>query len=213
MIVLSFYSLKGYLKGAVKMFLSIVGTTFIIFLAYFLAKDLMVNFENGIIFDFFNNFYVNLFNKLVPGEFSSIDELVNSLGGVFSVLSIILEDISFDGVLSCGHIVGPTLARLTINILLFLILFFLLHFLIKIFSLLINKMINFAGLSFANRMLGLVLGLLKGTVVFAIIFLCLSTLASLNLSEGLTNFVQSGFFSNFIYENYITKIFSFIYHI
>ena len=195
------------------MFLSIVGTTFIIFLAYFLAKDLMVNFENGMIFDFFNNFYVNLFNKLVPGEFSSIDELVNSLGGVFSVLSIILEDISFDGVLSCGHIVGPTLARLTINILLFLILFFLLHFLIKIFSLLINKMINFAGLSFANRMLGLVLGLLKGTVVFAIIFLCLSTLASLNLSEGLTNFVQSGFFSNFIYENYITKIFSFIYHI
>lgn len=213
MIVLSFYSLKGYLKGAVKMFLSIVGTTFIIFLAYFLAKDLMVNFENGMIFDFFNNFYVNLFNKLVPGEFSSIDELVNSLGGVFSVLSIILEDISFDGVLSCGHIVGPTLARLTINILLFLILFFLLHFLIKLFSLLINKMINFAGLSFANRMLGLVLGLLKGTVVFAIIFLCLSTLASLNLSEGLTNFVQSGFFSNFIYENYITKIFSFIYHI
>lgn len=213
MIVLSFYSLKGYLKGAVKMFLSIVGTTFIIFLAYFLAKDLMVNFENGMIFDFFNNFYVNLFNKLVPGEFSSIDELVNSLGGVFSVLSIILEDISFDGVLSCGHIVGPTLARLTINILLFLILFFLLHFLIKIFSLLINKMINFAGLSFANRMLGLVLGLLKGTVVFAIIFLCLSTLASLNLSEGLTNFVQSGFFSNFIYENYIIKIFSFIYHI
>lgn len=213
MIVLSFYSLKGYLKGAVKMFLSIVGTTFIIFLAYFLAKDLMINFENGVIFDFFNNFYVNLFNKLVPGEFSSIDELVNSLGGVFSVLSIILEDISFDGVLSCGHIVGPTLARLTINILLFLILFFLLHFLIKIFSLLINKMINFAGLSFANRMLGLVLGLLKGTVVFAIIFLCLSTLASLNLSEGLTNFVQSGFFSNFIYENYITKIFSFIYHI
>ena len=213
MIVLSFYSLKGYLKGAVKMFLSIVGTTFIIFLAYFLAKDLMVNFENGVIFDFFNNFYVNLFNKLVPGEFSSIDELVNSLGGVFSVLSIILEDISFDGVLSCGHIVGPTLARLTINIRLFLILFFLLHFLIKIFSLLINKMINFAGLSFANRMLGLVLGLLKGTVVFAIIFLCLSTLASLNLSEGLTNFVQSGFFSNFIYENYITKIFSFIYHI
>ncbi len=195
------------------MFLSIVGTTFIIFLAYFLAKDLMVNFENGMIFDFFNNFYVNLFNKLVPGEFSSIDELVNSLGGVFSVLSIILEDISFDGVLSCGHIVGPTLARLTINILLFLILFFLLHFLIKIFSLLINKMINFAGLSFANRMLGLVLGLLKGTVVFAIIFLCLSTLASLNLSEGLTNFVQSGFLSNFIYENYITKIFSFIYHI
>ncbi len=195
------------------MFLSIVGTTFIIFLAYFLAKDLMINFENGVIFDFFNNFYVNLFNKLVPGEFSSIDELVNSLGGVFSVLSIILEDISFDGVLSCGHIVGPTLARLTINILLFLILFFLLHFLIKIFSLLINKMINFAGLSFANRMLGLVLGLLKGTVVFAIIFLCLSTLASLNLSEGLTNFVQSGFFSNFIYENYITKIFSFIYHI
>ena len=213
MIVLSFYGLKGYLKGAVKMFLSIVGTTFIIFLAYFLAKDLMINFENGVIFDFFNNFYVNLFNKLVPGEFSSIDELVNSLGGVFSVLSIILEDISFDGVLSCGHIVGPTLARLTINILLFLILFFLLHFLIKIFSLLINKMINFAGLSFANRMLGLVLGLLKGTVVFAIIFLCLSTLASLNLSEGLTNFVQSGFFSNFIYENYITKIFSFIYHI
>lgn len=195
------------------MFLSIVGTTFIIFLAYFLAKDLMVNFENGVIFDFFNNFYVNLFNKLVPGEFSSIDELVNSLGGVFSVLSIILEDISFDGVLSCGHIVGPTLARLTINILLFLILFFLLHFLIKIFSLLINKMINFAGLSFANRMLGLVLGLLKGTVVFAIIFLCLSTLASLNLSEGLTNFVQSGFLSNFIYEKYITKIFSFIYHI
>ena len=195
------------------MFLSIVGTTFIIFLAYFLAKDLMINFENGVIFDFFNNFYVNLFNKLVPGEFSSIDELGNSLGGVFSVLSIILEDISFDGVLSCGHIVGPTLARLTINILLFLILFFLLHFLIKIFSLLINKMINFAGLSFANRMLGLVLGLLKGTVVFAIIFLCLSTLASLNLSEGLTNFVQSGFFSNFIYENYITKIFSSIYHI
>ena len=195
------------------MFLSIVGTTFIIFLAYFLAKDLMVNFENGMIFDFFNNFYVNLFNKLVPGEFSSIEELANSLGGVFSVLSIILEDISFDGVLSCGHIVGPTLARLTINILLFLILFFLLHFLIKIFSLLINKMINFAGLSFANRMLGLVLGLLKGTVVFAIIFLCLSTLASLNLSEGLTNFVQSGFLSNFIYENYITKFFSFIYHI
>lgn len=195
------------------MFLSLVGTTFIIFLAYFLAKDLTVNFENGVIFDFFNNFYVNIFNNLVPGEFSSVGELLNSLGGVLSVLTIILEDISFEGVLSCGQIVGPTLARLTINILLFLILFFLLHFLIKLLSLLLNKMINLAGLTFANRLMGFILGLLKGAVVFAIIFLCLSTLASLNLSDGLTNFVQSGFLSNYIYENYISKIFSFIYHI
>lgn len=214
--ICAFYSVKGFVRGFVKMLLSFVGVFLIAIISFKIAS----NIENLFgLQDFFQNLFTNLLNGLANETFSSKEELMTtleSLSGNFvliSILKLLVSSISIQGELTLGGVFSPILSNIAYRLVVFLIIFILILFLIRIIGYLLNFAIKKTGLSPVNRFLGLFLGFLKGLVISSIVFIILSTLASFNLSEGLTSFVNSGYVSKYIYENHIIKLFEGVYSI
>ena len=214
--ICAFYSVKGFVRGFVKMLLSFVGVFLITVISFKFAS----NIENLFgLQDFFQNLFTNLLNGLASGTFSRKEYLMTtleSLSGNFvliSILKLLVSSISIQGELTLGGVFSPILSNIAYRLVVFFIVFILILFLTRIIGYLLNFAIKKTGLSPVNRFLGLFLGLLKGFVISSIVFIILSTLASFNLSEGLTSFVNSGYVSKYIYENHIIKLFEGVYSI
>ena len=171
------------------------------------------NFAGTAVFDTLKN----LFDGIVPGSFSSMAEFqsalaLTNLGAIFGLfVGKLFGNISFDGTLSAGQILAPTLSKILIGVALFLIIFLIAEILLKIVRIFLNKIIKKCGLSMGNRILGGIVGLLKGVIVFGVVFAVLSISANVLLNEGLLKFVQSGTVSNFLYDNLFGKILNFVY--
>lgn len=214
--ICAFYSVKGFVRGFAKMLLSFVGVFLIAVISFKIAS----NIENLFgLQDLFQNLFTNLLNGLASGTFSTKEELMTtleSLSGNFvliSILKLLVSSISIQGELTLGGVFSPILSNIAYRLVVFLIVFILILFLTRIIGYLLNFAIKKTGLSPVNRFLGLFLGFLKGLVISSIVFIILSTLASFNLSEGLTSFVNSGYVSKYIYENHIIKLFEGVYSI
>ncbi len=216
MAICAFYSIKGFVRGFVKMLLSFVGVFLIAIISFKIAS----NIENLFgLQDFFQNLFTNLLNGLASGTFSNKEELMTTLESLsgnlvlISILKLLVSSISIQGELTLGGVFSPILSNIAYRLVVFLIVFILILFLTRIIGYLLNFAIKKTGLSPVNRFLGLFLGFLKGLVISSIVFIILSTLASFNLSEGLTSFVNSGYVSKYIYENHIIKLFEGVYSI
>lgn len=214
--ICAFYSIKGFVRGFVKMLLSFVGVFLIAIISFKIAS----NIENLFgLRDCFQNLFTNLLNGLASGTFSSKEELMTTLESLsgnlvlISILKLLVSSISIQGELTLGGVFSPILSNIAYRLVVFLIVFILILFLTRIIGYLLNFAIKKTGLSPVNRFLGLFLGFLKGLLISSIVFIILSTLASFNLSEGLTSFVNSGYVSNYIYENHIIKLFEGVYSI
>ena len=196
------------------MLVSLISVFFIIFIAYQIAKNVDNLFG---LYNYLTDMFENIFNNMLEGTFSNKEELMLALEGVninvfiYSILNIVLSSISFSGEMTFGEIVAPSLATFVYRLIVFLIVFFVILVVIKIFSYLLNFVIKKTGLSPANRFLGLLLGLVKGIIISSIIFIVLSSISSLNISDSLTTFVNSGYVSSHIYERYIVKLFEGLY--
>lgn len=198
------------------MLLSFVGVFLIAIISFKIAS----NIENLFgLQDFFQNLFTNLLNGLASGTFSNKEELMTTLESLsgnlvlISILKLLVSSISIQGELTLGGVFSPILSNIAYRLVVFLIVFILILFLTRIIGYLLNFAIKKTGLSPVNRFLGLFLGFLKGLVISSIVFIILSTLASFNLSEGLTSFVNSGYVSKYIYENHIIKLFEGVYSI
>ena len=211
LLILAFYFVRGCLKGFVSTLFSLVGT----FVVALISLQLMHQFlpiAESYCGDFVKETLGGLFDGLVKGNFANIDDLEIALsatkfGTLFSFfISKLIGNISFDGTLTAGQILAPTISTILIKVVLFLIIFVVFEILLKILRLFLNKIIKKCGFSVGNRILGGVLGLLKGIFVFGIVFFSLSMLSNIILSEGLLQFVRSGQISNLLYENLLSKI-------
>ncbi len=213
--ILGLYGVKGFLKGFVRMLLSLFSVVIVAILAYMIVLKL----SNGQIlfgiYDYFNSIFKDIFNNLIPGQFSNIDDLIVAIGSsnviITPIIKLVLKGVYMDGNMTAGEILAPNLAMLVYKIILFVIVFLLLSVIVKLLNLVVNLIIKKTGLSLANRTVGLILGLLKGIIISSILYLILSTLASLNISEELTNFMNMGAISNYIYQNFVVNIFEFVY--
>ena len=69
--ILGLYGVKGFLKGFVRMLLSLFSVVIVAILAYMIVLKL----SNGQIlfgiYDYFNSIFEDIFNNLIPGHFSS----------------------------------------------------------------------------------------------------------------------------------------------
>lgn len=190
------------------MLFSFFGFTFLIFLSYKLSFE----FDN--IFGFedllFEAIKTNLDN-LVPGKFGSMDEVylvIDDFETFFKPIFLLLsKNITFNGTLMFGDIFAPTLSTLSYKFISFFVILILLSVVVKIFEIIISLIIKKTGLSPVNRFFGLILGYLKGVMLSSIIFFLLSFLSSFGLSENLTNFINSGYFSKLVYDRYIVRLF------
>ncbi len=214
--ILSFYSVRGFLKGFLSMIFSLLGVFFVAIVSWKLAEVFLPtvqNYAGGAVFETIKK----LIDGIVPGKFSSLSEFqsalsLSSIGAIFSVfVTKLFENITFDGALSAGQILAPTLSNILTRLLTFLLIFIILEVFLKILRFLLNKIIKKCGFSIGNRILGGLVGLLKGVFVFGIVFAVLSILANVLLNDGLLEFVKSGSISNFLYNNLIAKIVNMIY--
>ena len=127
------------------------------------------------------------------------------------VLQTVLKNITFEGDMSFGEIVAPSLTLIFLKVVLFILLFILLSAVFKLIDFILRKCISFAGFGRINRLAGFFLGLLKGFVISMLVFVLLTALSSLNISERLTSFVESGLVSSYLYNHYFLNIFNLFY--
>lgn len=216
LVIALFYFFRGFFKGFVSMLFSLLGTIFVIVLSWTLCDVLMPTIQNWIGEDV-QNFVSNALNSAIPGEFENWSKLSETITqsrfGI--VLSFLIEklvgDISFEGTLTAGQILGASLSNVLLKVITFVLLFLILFLILKILRLVLNSIIKSFGLTFVNRFFGGVIGLAKGLVVFGVLFFVLTTFASLFLNESLMNFVEGGVVSNFLYENIILKFVEMLY--
>ena len=210
------YAIKGFVKGFVRMLLSFISFALIIFIAYEIATNTINLFGLN---DYLQNIFKNMLDGMGLGTFSNKNEIYIALEGanvnvmLIALLKILLNNIEFEGNLTFGQIFSPTLADFTYRIIIFFGSFVIVLLLTRLVAFLLGFILKKTGLTPVNRFFGFVLGVFKGVIISTLIFVSLSLLASLNLSEGLTNFVNSGYVSKFIYENHIIKLFDGLYSI
>ena len=197
------------------MFFSLVGTIGIVFLSYWLAGKITPSFVGGNIYNILYNAIESFFDGLITGEFGSIDELLSNLPNNLNmatliVINILSQNITFEGELTCGEIFAPILSKIIVKIILFIGIFIIIKIIYRLLFAILNMITKKCGLTMFNRILGFLLGFVKGFVYCSLIFIILSALSSLNISSNLTNFVESGIISSYIYEHFITDIFNLI---
>ena len=211
-----YYFIKGCFKGAVSMLFSLLGLFFVAFVAWQLANivyPFVESFAGKAVFNTLTTFL----NGAVPGTFSSVAQLQSALaqtkiGLIFSLfLSKLLPELVIDGNLSAGQILAPTLTAVFLEVLSFIVLFLLLSVVLKLLRLIIEKFIKKCGLSFGNRILGGVIGIAKGLLIFSLVFIILTITSNLLMNQWLLRFVQSGKLSHFIYQTFAQKIFGIFY--
>ena len=214
--ILVYYFVRGCWKGFLSMIFSLVGVFFVALISWKLSEVFLPtvqSFAGGAIFDGLKS----LFDGIFPGNFASLADFqakisLSGIGAIFSVfLGKLLGDITFDGSLSAGQILAPTLSKILLEVVTFLLIFLILEILLKFLRFFLNKIIKNCGLSTGNRILGGVVGLLKGVVVFGLAFALFSILANVLMNEGLLEFVKSGAISNFLYDHFLVKFLNFIY--
>lgn len=173
-----------------------------------------------------NIFYLNAYNligasvektiktgldSLVYGTFSDIETLKNAILAsnfkTFSFfLNFLMKDIAFDGSLSAGQILAPSLSVLITKVITFVIAFVVLMIILKLLKVIAMKFTNFCGIGVGNKIVGGLIGIFKGLFVFGTFYVALLLLSNFMLNDSLLSFVKSGYISNYIYEHYIKII-------
>ena len=211
-----FYFIKGYFKGFISMVFSLVGT----FAMFVIAWKLTAFFSSYPQSWFGDGIYGMLksgIDEIVSGEFTSMEDFRTALmqtryGSLFGLfLTNLIGDVSFDGSLTAGQILAPSLSELLIKVVTFLIVFLILMILFKILKFLLNKTIKMLGFQSGNKILGGLVGAIKGLILFGIVYVVLVAISNFTLNEGLLSFVQRGAVSQFLYDNLIIKIINLFY--
>ncbi|HIT62118.1 MAG TPA: CvpA family protein [Candidatus Caccovivens faecavium] len=210
------YAFIGFYRGAIRMLFSLLRVALLLLLCYYLSERLTISLVGSSLWQGVYEFLKNIFDGLLPGEFQSMSEVLYSVGLMSNVvmrliLQAVLKNITFEGSMSFGEIVAPTLTLIFLKVVLFILLFILLSILFKLIDFVLRKCVKFAGLGKVNRLLGFFLGAIKGFVVSMIVFTVLTFLSSLNISDGLTSFVESGLISSYLYNHYFLNIFNLFY--
>lgn len=206
----------GFYRGAVKMLFSLFRVALLLLLCYYLSEQLANSLVGGALWQHIYEFLKGIFDDVLPGEFQNMSEVLYSVGFLSNavlrvVLQTVLKNITFEGDMSFGEIVAPSLTLIFLKVVLFILLFILLSAIFKLIDFILRKCISFAGFGRINRLAGFFLGLLKGFVISMLVFVLLTALSSLNISEGLTSFVESGLVSSYLYNLYFLNIFNLFY--
>lgn len=211
-----FYFIKGYFKGFISMVFSLVGT-FAMFVIAWKLTAFFSSYAQSWFGDGIHGMLKSGIDEIVSGEFTSMEEfrialMQTSYGSLFGLFLInLIGNVSFDGSLTAGQILAPSLSELLIKVITFLIVFLILMILFKILRFLLNKTIKMLGFQSGNKILGGFIGIIKGLIIFGIVYVILVAISNFTLNEGLLSFVQSGAVSQFLYDNLIIKIINLFY--
>lgn len=216
LIFVSINFLKGLKKGFLTAFFTFVG----IFLAIVIAwkfTNVVSDYMKNLIGDGVANFLKNILDSLSDEKFSNMEDVKifisnQNYGNIFVfIFDKLLDSISFEGKLTIGEIFAPSLTSLFTKITTFAMLFVLICLVVNVVIRILSKFNKNFCFQSGNKILGGLMGLFKGLVLFSIFYIIISLLSNVLLNENLLNFATSGRISNYIYENYTKKIISLFY--
>ncbi len=208
LVVISFYFCKGFIKGFISTLLSLI-TVFVVAVAAWKLVDVCLPYIQNVVQQPISNFICELLDGAIAGEFSSMEEfesaIANSKFSVFLIIKSLVGEIYFEGALTAGQILSPSLGLIATKVIVFVVLFFMLSLVVRIVKVLLKKIIMVCGLSVSDRVLGGVLGIAKGLIIFLILFSIMTAISNVILNEGLNNFLQGGQISKVVY-NWLMEI-------
>ncbi|MGN1201598.1 MAG: CvpA family protein [Candidatus Caccovivens sp.] len=211
---LLFFCAVGVYKGFVRAVFSLL-STFLIAIISWRVCPIVAEWLSSIIAHPINSVLNDILNNLVPGTFSDVSQFqAQILQGnvVFAfILNLVLSNITFEGELTAGQILGPTLSNLFIKVLSFVVLFVLLLLIVRILRMFVNKLVKICGLNGVNRFFGGFVGLVKGLLYFVIFYMVFCAFANFTLNENMLNFVSNGSVSQAFYNWFIEKIINLFY--
>lgn len=206
--IIGFYFCKGFIKGFVSTLLSLI-SIFVVAVAAWKLVDVCLPYIQEVVQQPISNLISELLDGAIAGEFSSMEEfervIANSKFSVFLIIKNLIGEIYFEGALTAGQILSPSLGLLATKVIAFVVLFFMLSLIVRIVKILLKKIVKVCGLSVGDRVLGGVLGIAKGLIVFLILFSIMAAISNVILNEGFNNFLQGGQVSNMVY-NWIIEI-------
>lgn len=210
------FFLKGYFKGFISMLFSFIGFFIAVFVAWKMTPVFIHYTENYIgnaIFSSLSNFL----NDIFPGNFTSMEDLSLSIsqskyGFIFSyIFEKLFKNLTFEGNLTAGQILSPTLTQLLLSVITFAILCVALLIMVKIFVLIANFAITKSHFQTGNRILGGLVGCMQGVILFGVGYIVLVSISNFTLNLSLQNFLEQGIISKFLYDNLIIKIINLFY--
>lgn len=212
-IVVGIFLVKGFFKGFLAMLFSLVGVVVISSISWGLSESAVEVLKS---FSFIQNDLFEIIKNALDGvigeRFSNVDDLLVGVENsnlnviVVFIIKLLAKDIVFEGNLSVGEVFAPIFHNMLLKTVSFVLMFFVLFVILKVLNVFLNKLIKIAGLSFVNRIFGALLGLIKGMLIFGIIYIIFSAIASFSANETLLYVIQDAEVSSYVYEN-IFKIF------
>jgi len=208
------YFLKGFWRGLLNVIVSLFATVLVFVLAYKFCQPLGEYFQELNFVDFQSSIS-GFLDQMFVGKFASNEELIAAISSENKVfvffLSKLLKNISFDGILTAGQILSPTINALIFKVIAFIVTYVILSIGVSLMKTILLKVLKICKLEKINRLLGGVVGAVKGAVLFLIVYVVLLGCANFFLNEALLTFCRSGVVSNFLYENLIEKIINLFY--
>ena len=152
----------------------------------------------------------SLFDGKIDGVFRNQSEILSVIDGLkmpqvfITFLKNLAERISFEGELSFGGVFASTLSWGVVKVCSFLIVFALSQILLKIVFYLVLKFTNKNSLlRFGDRLFGGVVGVLKGVVLFGIIYFLTMQLANITLNDELLKVLQNSMVVSAVYDKVV----------
>ncbi len=207
------FFLKGFCKGFANIIFSLLSTVFIFSISIKFCQQLGQILQNANLFDF-EGVVSKVLNSISTQTFSSVDEVSEALNSnvILSVfLKKLLSNITFDGEMTLAQIFAPTLNALIFKILAFVLIYFVSVVIFKFFGVILSKMLKKLNLGVSNKLWGGVVGLLKGMIVFSIVYAVVLNIGNILLNENIIAFCNKGVISKFLYNNFTEKIISLFY--
>lgn len=207
------FFLKGFCKGLANIIFSLLSTVFIFSISIKFCQQLGQILQNANLFDF-EGVVSKVLNSISTQTFSSVDEVSEALNSnvILSVfLKKLLSNITFDGEMTLAQIFAPTLNALIFKILAFVLIYFVSVVIFKFFGVILSKMLKKLNLGVSNKLWGGVVGLLKGMIVFSIVYAVVLNIGNILLNENIIAFCNKGVISKFLYNNFTEKIISLFY--
>lgn len=207
------FFLKGFCKGLANIIFSLLSTVLIFSISIKFCQQLGQILQNANLFDF-EGVVSKVLNSISTQTFSSVDEVSGALNSnvILSVfLKKLLSNITFDGEMTLAQIFAPTLNALIFKILAFVLIYFVSVVIFKFFGVILSKMLKKLKLGVSNKLWGGVVGLLKGMIVFSIVYAVVLNIGNILLNENIIAFCNKGVISKFLYDNFTEKIISLFY--
>lgn len=215
-IIMLLFVLFGFIKGFMKQILSVANWLLSLIGSFLFVKPFSALLSKTAIATSINGKVANwiatkgaTFNEMIePGRIKEqIAQGISELGLPKFIAEAIASGINIGGAegdMTLAEVLAPSIGSIILTVVSFIMLFILLMIILKIIFNLLNNVFDEGILGAVNRLLGGVLGLIKGGVLVSLVMLLLSTISG--IIPALNNFLVADLDSGigigkFFYEN------------